>query len=109
MYHLLVHVNTISFMRLVIGDLVLVTNLLHSRSSCMGPKEWANIATDIETNYLEFDGFVVIMGTDTMAYCGSALSFMLENLGKCVSRWIDGSLINFKSERTQTLTATRSP
>jgi L-asparaginase len=53
-------------------------------SSCMGPKEWQMIATDIETNYLEYDGFVVIMGTDTMAYAASALSFMLENLGKTV-------------------------
>jgi L-asparaginase len=53
-------------------------------SSCMGPKEWQMIATDIETSYLEYDGFVVIMGTDTMAYAASALSFMLENLGKTV-------------------------
>lgn len=51
-------------------------------SSCMGPKEWALIARDIEENYLKFDGFVVIMGTDTMAYAASAMSFMLENLGK---------------------------
>jgi L-asparaginase len=53
-------------------------------SSCMGPTEWQKIATDIEENYLEYDGFVVIMGTDTMAYASSALSFMLENLGKTV-------------------------
>jgi len=42
------------------------------------------IATDIEENYLQYDGFVVIMGTDTMAYASSAMSFMLENLGKTV-------------------------
>ncbi len=53
-------------------------------SSCMGPGEWVKIASDIEANYLQFDGFVVIMGTDTMAYASSALSFMLENLGKSV-------------------------
>lgn len=53
-------------------------------SSCMGPAHWAIIATDIETNYFEYDGFVVIMGTDTMAYASSALSFMLENLGKTI-------------------------
>ena len=35
-------------------------------------------------NYLHFDGFVVLTGTDTMAYSASALSFMLENLGKPV-------------------------
>jgi hypothetical protein len=37
-----------------------------------------------KNNYLHFDGFVVITGTDTMAYCATALSFMLENLGKPV-------------------------
>lgn len=51
-------------------------------SSCMGPKDWVMIANDIEENYLLYDGFVVIMGTDTMAYASSALSFMLENLGE---------------------------
>jgi L-asparaginase len=53
-------------------------------SSCMGPTEWQLIASDIEENYLNYDGFVVIMGTDTMAYAASAMSFMLENLGKPV-------------------------
>lgn len=38
----------------------------------------------MKANYLHFDGFVVLMGTDTMAYTASALSFMLENLGKPV-------------------------
>lgn len=42
------------------------------------------LANDIKANYLHFDGFVVLMGTDTMAYCATALSFMLENLGKPV-------------------------
>lgn len=53
-------------------------------SSCMGPKDWIKIASDIENNYNDYDGFVVIMGTDTMAYAASAMSFMLENLGKTV-------------------------
>lgn len=53
-------------------------------SSCMGPEHWVLIATDIEENYARYDGFVVIMGTDTMAYASSALSFMLENLAKPV-------------------------
>ena len=53
-------------------------------SACMGPSNWVDIATDIEKNYLYYDGFVVVMGTDTMAYAASALSFMLENLGKTV-------------------------
>lgn len=38
----------------------------------------------IADSYSQFDGFVVVMGTDTMAYASSALSFMLENLSKPV-------------------------
>lgn len=53
-------------------------------SSCMGPSDWVKICKDIENNYLKYDGFVVLMGTDTMAYASSAVSFMLENLGKTV-------------------------
>lgn len=50
----------------------------------MGPTHWVQIAEMIEKNYFTYDGFVVITGTDTMAYAASALSFMLENLGKPV-------------------------
>lgn len=39
----------------------------------MEPKHWVLIANDIEQNYYAYDGFVVIMGTDTMAYAASAL------------------------------------
>ena len=39
---------------------------------------------NLQENYYEFDGFVVLHGTDTMAYTASALSFMFENLGKPV-------------------------
>lgn len=53
-------------------------------SSYMEPSHYAMIAADIEQNYYDYDGFVVVMGTDTMAYASSALSFMLENLGKTV-------------------------
>jgi len=53
-------------------------------SSDLGPNEWAVLASDIKANYYHFDGFVVLMGTDTMAYVATALSFMLENLGKPV-------------------------
>ena len=51
-------------------------------SADMGPPDWQIIAEDIKSNYLHFDGFVVISGTDTMAYAATAVSFMLENLGK---------------------------
>ncbi len=47
-------------------------------------KDWVKIATDIEVNYKLFDAFIILHGTDTMAYTASALSFMLENLGKTV-------------------------
>jgi len=53
-------------------------------SSDIGPPEWAVMVDDIKDNYLHFDGFVLLMGTDTMAYTATALSFMLENLGKPV-------------------------
>lgn len=53
-------------------------------SSNMNPLYWAEIATIIEENYLAYDGFVVLHGSDTMSYTSSALSFMLENLGKPV-------------------------
>ena len=53
-------------------------------SSNMNPKYWALIASIIEENYKEYDGFVVLHGSDTMSYSASALSFMLENLAKPV-------------------------
>jgi L-asparaginase len=53
-------------------------------SSDLGPADWARMASDIRDNYLHFDGFVILTGTDTMAYCATALSFMLENLSKPV-------------------------
>ena len=53
-------------------------------SSDMNPRYWMDIAHAIENNYDHFDGFVVLHGTDTMAYTASALSFMFENLHKPV-------------------------
>ncbi|TDE31977.1 MULTISPECIES: asparaginase [Flavobacterium] len=53
-------------------------------SSNMNPEEWAKIATIVADNYVSFDGFVVLHGSDTMSYSASALSFMLENLSKPV-------------------------
>ena len=53
-------------------------------SSNMQPKYWIEIAEVIEKNYTEFDGFVILHGSDTMSYSASALSFMLENLAKPV-------------------------
>ena len=53
-------------------------------SSEMSPETWGKLGGLIETNYQDYDGFVVLHGTDTMAYTASALSFMLHNLQKPV-------------------------
>lgn len=53
-------------------------------SSSIDAKGWTSIARTIERNYELFDGFVVLHGTDSLAYTSSALSFMLQDLGKPV-------------------------
>jgi L-asparaginase len=53
-------------------------------SSNIQPENWVKICEIIEKNYDEFDGFVILHGTDTMSYSASAVSFMLENLQKPV-------------------------
>ena len=67
-------------------------------SSNMNPDHWVEIAQSIEENYANYDGFVVLHGTDTMAYTASALSFMLENLHKPVI--ITGSQLPIGEVRT---------
>ena len=53
-------------------------------SSDMSPRLWAQIVRIIAERYNDYDGFVILHGTDTMSYTASALSFMLENLTKPV-------------------------
>jgi len=53
-------------------------------SSNMTPGDWVKIAHDVAANYARYDGFVVLHGTDTMAYTASALPFMLHGLAKPV-------------------------
>jgi len=53
-------------------------------SSNLNPNVWIKLAQLIKENYNSYDGFVILHGTDTMAYSASALSFMLENLDKPV-------------------------
>ncbi len=53
-------------------------------SSDVDPDIWVKLAAVIEENYATYDGFVILHGTDTMAYTASALSFMLDNLAKPV-------------------------
>lgn len=50
----------------------------------MSPADWSKIARDICDHYHDYDGFIVLHGTDTMAYTASALAFMLKNLAKPV-------------------------
>lgn len=57
-------------------------NLLDS--SNMNPQVWVQLAEIIKENYTQYDSFVVLHGTDTMAYSASALSYLLENLNKPV-------------------------
>ncbi len=51
-------------------------------SSDITPEHWKKLVHTIENNYNQYDGFVILHGTDTMAYTASALSFMIENLHK---------------------------
>ncbi|MCH5239066.1 MAG: asparaginase [Muribaculaceae bacterium] len=67
-------------------------------SSDMNPQHWGQIVRIIESNYRDFDGFVVLHGTDTMAYTASALSFMLQQLSKPVI--ITGSQLPIGEVRT---------
>jgi len=53
-------------------------------SSTIGAEDWVKIAEEIEKNYDLYDAFIILHGTDTMAFTASALSFMLENLKKTV-------------------------
>lgn len=67
-------------------------------SSDMRPEYWQEIARHIEQNYAAYDGFVVLHGTDTMAYTASALSFMLQGLSKPII--ITGSQLPIGEVRT---------
>lgn len=53
-------------------------------SAEIGPDLWVKLVRIIASNYQQYDGFVILHGTDTMSYTASALSFMLENLSKPV-------------------------
>jgi L-asparaginase len=66
-------------------------------SSNMTPRDWLRIAETIRRNYAAYDGFLVIHGTDTMAFTASALSFMLEDLAKPVI--LTGSQIPLEETR----------
>jgi L-asparaginase len=63
-------------------DFISMENVIDS--SDMNPSFWKDLVEIIEANYLKYDGFIILHGSDTMAYTASVLSFMLENLNKPV-------------------------
>lgn len=79
--HILGHLPVL---RQLMLDLTVVSFSTPIDSSNMGPDQWKQIAEIIGNNRQAQDGFVVLHGTDTMAYTASALSFMLEGLDKPV-------------------------
>ena len=93
--HLIDNVPKIKMLNYVIDNISFEPPL---DSSDMSPAHWIDIARAIENNYNNYDGFVVLHGTDTMAYTSSALSFMLENLRKPVI--ITGSQLPIGEVRT---------
>ncbi|MBC8155319.1 MAG: asparaginase [Bacteroidetes bacterium] len=65
-------------------EITLITMPTIIDSSNMTPAIWIELVRLIERHYADYDSFVILHGTDTMAYTASALSFMLENLSKPV-------------------------
>ncbi|KAH8649674.1 60 kDa lysophospholipase-like protein [Tricladium varicosporioides] len=73
-------------------------------SSSISSKGWTQIATTIQNNYSLFDGFVVLHGTDSLAYTSSALSFMLSHLGKpCILTGSQASIFALQSDAVDNL------
>ncbi|MEQ9592255.1 MAG: asparaginase [Cyclobacteriaceae bacterium] len=79
--HILEHLPTLRSLQL---DLTVISFEVPVDSSNIEPVHWQTIGKIIFENYHAQDGFVVLHGTDTMAYTASALSFMLRNLSKAV-------------------------
>lgn len=79
--HLISNVPELSQINVIV-DTMQFENPLDS--SNINPDHWARMAYIVESNYHNYDGFVILHGTDTMAYSATALSFMLENLNKPV-------------------------
>lgn len=79
--HLVSHVPELESLHVVCDTVQFETPL---DSSNITPSHWARIAHIVVDNYDRYVGFVVLHGTDTMAYTASALSYMLENLSKPV-------------------------
>ena len=73
-------------------------------SSSIEAEGWSLIAESIYRNYQFFDGFVILHGTDSLAYTSSALSFMLENLGKpVILTGSQASMLSLQNDATDNL------
>ena len=59
-----------------------IIQLFNIDSTNMTPKHWLKVAQTIEKNYEKYDGFVILHGTDTMAYTAAALSYLIQNVEK---------------------------
>jgi L-asparaginase len=93
--HLMENVPKVKMLNYDIDNIQFTTPI---DSSDMNTAYWQEIARSIADNYYDYDGFVVLHGTDTMAYTASALSFMLDNLQKPVI--ITGSQLPIGEVRT---------
>ncbi len=93
--HLMVNVPKVKMLDYEIDNIQFLPPI---DSSDMSPSHWSDIARSIADNYDRYDGFVLLHGTDTMAYTASALSFMLGNLHKPVI--ITGSQLPIGEVRT---------
>ncbi|XP_076266949.1 L-asparaginase-like [Rhynchophorus ferrugineus] len=70
-------------------------------SSYVTIKDWKQMASDIKDNYSQYDGFVILHGTDTLAYTASILSFMLDGLSKPVI--LTGAMISIFEDKTDAI------
>jgi len=70
-------------------------------SSDMNPKIWLELAKILKEKYDDYDGFVILHGTDTMAYTASVLSFLCKNLGKPII--LTGSQVPLAKPRSDAL------
>lgn len=88
--------NEVSIHALQPFDIIELPTLIDS--SNITPSDWTRLGRLIVTHYDSYDGFVILHGTDTMAYTASALSFMLQGLNKPVV--LTGSQIPLSQPRT---------
>ncbi|MFP6845948.1 MAG: type I asparaginase [Thalassolituus sp.] len=84
---------------LPVYDLVQLDTLIDSADLC--PNDWSRIALSLTQQWHNYDGFIVLHGTDTMAYTASALSFILQEIDKPVI--LTGSQIPLNTVRTDAL------